>query len=309
MQHIEEAGIHSGDSACSLPPVNLSQEMIEKVEQQTKVIALGLGVVGLMNVQYAIYQDEIYLIEVNPRASRTVPFVSKATGMPLAKVATRVMMGEKLVDALSYYDKYDIVEVANGLRRPKLKGHVSVKEAVFPFHKLYGADLVLSPEMKSTGEVMGISKNFGVSFAKAQLSAGNKIPTGGTCFLSFVDTDKVHAAEIARGLLKHGFKLVATKGTQSILVEAGITCERVLKISEGRPNIEDSMKNDEIAMAINTSDNNTSKKDAVVIRQEVLRRSIPYFTTLSAARALILALDEMGDGSWTKSTALQDFLV
>ncbi|SFV67258.1 Carbamoyl-phosphate synthase large chain [hydrothermal vent metagenome] len=309
MQHIEEAGIHSGDSACSLPPVNLTQKMIEKVEQQTKTIALGLGVVGLMNVQYAIYQDEIYLIEVNPRASRTVPFVSKATGMPLAKVATRVMMGEKLVDALAYYDKYDIVEVANGLRRPKLKGHVSVKEAVFPFHKLYGADLVLSPEMKSTGEVMGISKNFGVSFAKAQLSAGNKIPTGGTCFLSFVDTDKIHAAEIARGLLKHGFKLVATKGTQSILSDAGIACEIVLKISEGRPNIEDSMKNDEIAMAINTSDNNTSKKDAVVIRQEVLRRSIPYFTTLSAARALILALDEMGDGSWTKSTALQDFLV
>ncbi|MDQ7042896.1 MAG: carbamoyl-phosphate synthase large subunit [Sulfurimonas sp.] len=309
MQHIEEAGIHSGDSACSLPPVNLTQVMIEKVEQQTKTIALGLQVVGLMNVQYAIYQDEIYLIEVNPRASRTVPFVSKATGMPLAKVATRVMMGEKLVDALSYYDKYNIVEIANGLRRPKLKGHVSVKEAVFPFHKLYGADLVLSPEMKSTGEVMGISKNFGVSFAKAQLSAGNNIPTSGTCFLSFVDTDKIHAAEIASGLVKHGFKLVATKGTQAVLEEAGIECQRVLKISEGRPNIEDSMKNDEIAMAINTSDNNTSKKDAVVIRQEVLRRSIPYFTTLSAARALILALDEMGDGSWTKSTALQDFLV
>jgi len=309
MQHIEEAGIHSGDSACSLPPINLTQEMIEKVEQQTKTIALGLGVVGLMNVQYAIYQDEIYLIEVNPRASRTVPFVSKATGMPLAKVATRVMMGETLVSSLEYYDKYDIVEEVNGLRRPKLKGHVSVKEAVFPFHKLIGADLVLSPEMKSTGEVMGISKNFGVSFAKAQLSAGNKIPTSGTCFLSFVDTDKVHAPEIAKGLVRHGFKLVATKGTQSILEEAGIPCERVLKISEGRPNIEDSMKNNEITMAINTSDNNTSKKDAIVIRQEVLRRSIPYFTTLSATKALILALDEMGDDSWSSSTAIQDFLL
>jgi carbamoyl-phosphate synthase large subunit len=309
MQHIEEAGIHSGDSACSLPPVNLTQEMIEKVEQQTKTIALGLQVVGLMNVQYAIYQDEIYLIEVNPRASRTVPFVSKATGMPLAKVATRVMMGEPLLSALEYYDKYDIVEEHNGLRRPKLKGHVSVKEAVFPFHKLYGADLVLSPEMKSTGEVMGISSNFGVSFAKAQISAGNKIPTGGTCFLSFVDTDKQHAPEIAKGLIKHGFKLVATKGTQEILTNAGIECERVLKISEGRPNIEDSMKNDEIAMAINTSDNNTSKKDAVVIRQEVLKRSIPYFTTLSAARATILALDEMDGDAWSSSTALQDFLV
>jgi carbamoyl-phosphate synthase large subunit len=309
MQHIEEAGIHSGDSACSLPPVNLTQEMIEKVEAQTKVIALGLGVRGLMNVQYAIYEGEIYLIEVNPRASRTVPFVSKATGMPLAKVATRVMMGENLRDSLAYYDKYDIVEEANGLLRPRLKGHVSVKEAVFPFHKLYGADLVLSPEMKSTGEVMGISKNFGVSFAKSQISAGNKIPTGGTCFLSFVDTDKKHAAEIAAGLVKHGFKLVATKGTQEAIVAAGIACERVLKISEGRPNIEDSMKNDEIAMAINTSDNNTSKKDAVVIRQEVLKRSIPYFTTLSAARALILALDEMKDDKWSQATALQDFLV
>ncbi|MBN2816786.1 MAG: carbamoyl-phosphate synthase large subunit [Campylobacterales bacterium] len=309
MQHIEEAGIHSGDSACSLPPVNLTQEMIEQVEQQTKTIALGLGVVGLMNVQYAIYEGEIYLIEVNPRASRTVPFVSKATGMPLAKVATRVMMGETLKDSLEYYDKYNIVEEINGLRRPKLKGHISVKEAVFPFHKLYGADLVLSPEMKSTGEVMGISSNFGISFAKSQLSAGNKIPTGGTCFLSFVDTDKKHAPELAKGLIRHGFKLVATKGTQEYLAAAGIECERVLKISEGRPNIEDSMKNNEIAMAINTSDNNTSKKDAVVIRQEVLKRSIPYFTTLSASRALILALDEMGDGSWSKSTALQDFLL
>ena len=309
MQHIEEAGIHSGDSACSLPPVNLTQEMIEKVEQQTKTIALGLGVRGLMNVQYAIYQDEIYLIEVNPRASRTVPFVSKATGMPLAKVATRVMVGNTLRSSLEYYDKYNIVEEHNGLLRPRLKGHVSVKEAVFPFHKLYGADLVLSPEMKSTGEVMGISKNFGVSFAKAQLSAGNKIPTGGTCFLSFVDSDKQHAAEIGRGLIKHGFKLVATKGTQKALEDADVACDLVLKISEGRPNIEDSMKNDEIAMAINTSDNNTSKKDAVVIRQEVLKRSIPYFTTLSAARALILALDEMKDEQWSTSTALQDFLI
>jgi carbamoyl-phosphate synthase large subunit len=308
MQHIEEAGIHSGDSACSLPPVNLSDEMIAKVEQQTKTIALGLGVKGLMNVQYAIYQDEIYLIEVNPRASRTVPFVSKATGMPLAKVATRVMVGETLRNSLEYYDKYNIVDEANGLLKPKLKNHISVKEAVFPFHKLYGADLVLSPEMKSTGEVMGISSNFGISFAKAQLSAGNTIPTKGTCFLSFVDADKKYASEIAKGLYEKGFKLVATKGTQIIIEEAGIPCQRVLKISEGRPNIEDSMKNDEIAMAINTSDNNTSKKDAIVIRQEVLRRSIPYFTTLSAARALILALEEMKDGSWTNAQALQDFL-
>ena len=308
MQHIEEAGIHSGDSACSLPPISLSKELTEQIEQQTKVIALGLGVVGLMNVQYAIYQNEIYLIEVNPRASRTVPFVSKATGMPLAKVATRVMMGEPLRDALAYYDKYKIVLEANGLLKPQLKNHISVKEAVFPFHKLYGADLVLSPEMKSTGEVMGISSNFGVSFAKAQMAAGNKIPTSGTCFLSFIDMDKKHAPEIAKGLHRHGFKLVATKGTQAVIEAAGIPCERVLKISEGRPNIEDSMKNDEIDMAINTSDNNTSKKDAIVIRQEVLKRNIPYFTTLSAARATILALDETGEEAWISATALQDFL-
>jgi len=229
MQHIEEAGIHSGDSACSLPPVNLSKEMIDKVEQQTKTIALGLGVHGLMNVQYAIYENEIYLIEVNPRASRTVPFVSKATGMPLAKVATRVMVGETLRDALAYYDKYNIVEEQNGLLKPRLKGHISIKEAVFPFHKLYGADLVLGPEMKSTGEVMGISSNFGISFAKAQIAAGNRIVTEGTCFLSFVDTDKKHAPEIASGLHRHGFKLVATKGTQAVIEEAGIPCEVVLK--------------------------------------------------------------------------------
>ncbi|MEA1955632.1 MAG: carbamoyl-phosphate synthase large subunit [Campylobacterota bacterium] len=308
MQHIEEAGIHSGDSACSLPPMGLTDEMIAKVETQTQTIALNLGVVGLMNVQYAIYQDEIYLIEVNPRASRTVPFVSKATGMPLAKVATRVMMGETLISSLEFYDKYNIVKEENSVLKPILKDHVSVKEAVFPFHKLIGADLTLSPEMKSTGEVMGVSSNFGISFAKAQLSAGNKIPTSGTCFLSFVDSDKVHAAEIAKGLIEQGFKLVATKGTQTVLADAGIECERILKISEGRPNIEDSMKNDEISMAINTSDNNTSKKDAVVIRQEVLRRSIPYFTTLSAAKALILALEEMKDDSWSDAKALQDFL-
>ncbi len=308
MQHIEEAGIHSGDSACSLPPVNLSKEIIAKVEQQTKTIALGLGVIGLMNVQYAIYQQEIYLIEVNPRASRTVPFVSKATGMPLAKVATRVMIGETLRDSLKYYDNYNIVTEENGLLKPLLRDHVSVKEAVFPFHKLYGADLVLGPEMKSTGEVMGISSNFGISFAKAQLAAGNKIPQSGTCFLSFVDTDKIHAPEIAKGLHAHGFKLVATKGTQKAIEEAGIPCEAVLKISEGRPNIEDSMKNNEIQMAINTSDNNTSKKDAIVIRHEVLKKNIPYFTTLSAARALILALQEMKNDSWSDVHALQDFL-
>jgi carbamoyl-phosphate synthase large subunit len=309
MQHIEEAGIHSGDSACSLPPVSLSPELQAQVEQQTKKIALGLGVIGLLNIQYAIYRNEVYLIEVNPRASRTVPFVSKATGIPLAKVATRVMIGDTLRNALKFYDNYNVVMEENGLLKPRLKGHVAIKEAVFPFNKLYGADLVLSPEMKSTGEVMGISQNFGVSFAKSQLAAGNKIPTSGTCFLSFIDQDKAHAAEIGRGLHTHGFKLIATRGTQKILEEAGIACEAVLKISEGRPNIEDVMKNGEISLAINTSDNKTSKKDAEQIRQIVLRMGIPYFTTLSAARAAIEALAHMQDDSWMEPHALQDYLI
>ncbi|MCI4407443.1 MAG: carbamoyl-phosphate synthase large subunit [Sulfuricurvum sp.] len=309
MQHIEEAGIHSGDSACSLPPVSLSRELQAQVEQQTKKIALGLGVIGLLNIQYAIYQNEVYLIEVNPRASRTVPFVSKATGMPLAKVATRVMLGDTLRNALNYYDNYNIVMEADGLLKPRLKGHVAIKEAVFPFNKLYGADLVLSPEMKSTGEVMGVSQNFGVSFAKSQLAAGNKIPTSGTCFLSFIDMDKVHAPEIARGLHNQGFNLVATRGTQKVIEAAGIPCVEVLKISEGRPNIEDMMKNGNISLAINTSDNNTSKKDAEQIRQIVLRMGIPYFTTLSAARAAIEAMGHMQDNSWMEPQALQDYLI
>jgi len=308
MQHIEEAGIHSGDSACSLPPVSLSKELQDAVEQQTKKIALGLGVIGLLNIQYAIYRNEIYLIEVNPRASRTVPFVSKATGIPLAKVATRVMVGDTLRNALKFYDNYDVVMEEHGLLKPRLKGHVALKEAVFPFNKLYGADLVLSPEMKSTGEVMGISDNFGVSFAKSQLAAGNKIPTSGTCFLSFIEMDKVHAPEIAQGLHAQGFTLVATRGTQKIIEAAGVPCDVVLKISEGRPNIEDMMKNGDISLAINTSDNQTAKKDAEAIRQTVLRSSIPYFTTLSAARAAIEAMKYMGDDSWMKPRALQEFL-
>ena len=308
MQHIEEAGIHSGDSACSLPPVNLSEKIIAQVEQETKTIALGLGVVGLMNIQFAIYQDEVYLIEVNPRASRTVPFVSKATGMPLAKVATRVMMGEKLRDALDFYDTYKVVMEGEGILKPRLKDHIALKEAVFPFNKLYGADLVLSPEMKSTGEVMGISKSFGISFAKSQMAAGNIIPTEGKCFLSFIDMDKEHAPEIAKGLSENGIKLIATKGTAKVINDAGIECEEVLKISEGRPNIEDVMTNGDITMAINTSDNKTAKDDAVKIRQIVLRRTIPYFTTLSAARATISALAEMKNENWNEPVPLQDYL-
>lgn len=308
LQHIEEAGIHSGDSACSLPPVSLSPETIKQIEAQTKKIALALGVVGLVNIQYAIHQNEIYLIEVNPRASRTVPFVSKATGIPLAKVATRVMMGEKLTNALKFYDKNSITYEQDGVYKPKQKDHVAIKESVFPFSKLYGADLTLSPEMKSTGEVMGISKNFGISFAKSQLAAGNKIPHSGVCFLSFKDIDKNEAPHIAKKLQDTGFKLVATRGTQQIIEAAGVACEAVLKISEGRPNIEDMMRNGEISLAINTSDNSKSKKDAEQLRQVVLRMGIPYFTTISGAKAAIEAMMHIGDDRWIEPTALQDYL-
>ncbi len=250
MQHIEEAGVHSGDSACSLPPVSISDELIKELEEKTKAMALGLGVVGLMNTQYAIHKGDIYLIEVNPRASRTVPFVSKATGMPLAKVATRVMWGgESLRNALDTYNA-DLIWEDNGVLKPILKDHISVKEAVFPFNKLSGSDPILTPEMKSTGEVMGISSNFGESYAKAQSAAKNDLPTSGKVFISLCDLDKEFAPKIAQGLVEEGFSVVATGGTHKAISDAGIECEKVLKISEGRPNITDSITNGEIALAL-----------------------------------------------------------
>ena len=307
MQHIEEAGIHSGDSACSLPAVSIKEEILKEIENQTKTIALGLGVKGLLNIQYAIYKDKVYLIEVNPRASRTVPFVSKATGMPLAKVATRVMIKGDLKEALNYYDKYNIVTEENGILKPKLKSHISVKEAVFPFNKLIGADLILGPEMKSTGEVMGISDSFGISFAKSQIAAGNRLTSGGNLFLSLTDYDKPHAAQIAKLYINLGFKIVATGGTHEVLKANGVESKRVLKISEGRPNIEDMIKNGEIAMAINTSDNKASKDDAKKIREAVLRFDIPYFTTLAAARVAAEAIRKLKEAK-LEPKALQDYL-
>ncbi len=307
MQHIEEAGIHSGDSACSLPTVSIKEEILKTIQEQTKTIALGLGVKGLLNIQYAIYKDKVYLIEVNPRASRTVPFVSKATGLPLAKVATRVMLKGELKEALSYYDKYGIVYEEDGILKPRLKSHISVKEAVFPFNKLIGADLILGPEMKSTGEVMGISDSFGISFAKSQIAAGNRLTLEGNLFLSLTDYDKPYAAEIAKLYQDLGFKIVATSGTHKVLKEAGVESQRVLKISEGRPNIEDMIKNGEIAMAINTSDNKSSKDDAKKIREAVLRFDIPYFTTLAAARVAADAIKKLKEAK-LEPKALQDYL-
>ena len=308
MQHIEEAGIHSGDSACSLPPISISDDLIRQLETKTKEMALGLGVVGLMNTQYAIHKGEIYLIEVNPRASRTVPFVSKATGMPLAKVATRVMWGETLRAALSVYDK-DIVTEGNGVLKPKLKGHVAVKEAVFPFNKLTGADLLLSPEMKSTGEVMGISDNFGMAFAKSQSAAKNSLPKDGKVFISLCDLDKEFAPSIAKGLTENGFTIVATGGTYNVINEAGVECEKVLKVSEGRPNIIDLLTNGDISMAINTSEaKESSKDDGKDIRRSVLRMNVPYFTTVAAANAAVEAIRVLKTNDVSTPKSIQEFL-
>ncbi|UPT76533.1 carbamoyl-phosphate synthase large subunit [Sulfurovum sp. XGS-02] len=309
MQHIEEAGIHSGDSACSLPPVSISEELQEKVKEQTAQIALGLGVVGLMNIQYAIHKGEIYLIEVNPRASRTVPFVSKATGVPLAKVATRVMLQGDLREALKFYDTFGVVNFDKVIMEPNLKGHVAVKEAVFPFNKLPGSDLILGPEMKSTGEVIGISDNFGMSFAKSQFSSKNNIPLEGKLFISLTEIDKPQAGEIGKMFIDLGFDIVATSGTHAALEAAGVPSTKVLKISEGRPNIDDMIKNEEIALAINTSDNKASKDDAKTIRQSVLANHVAYFTTLAAARATAAAIKELKATSGElEPKALQDYL-
>jgi len=309
MQHIEEAGIHSGDSACSLPPVSISDALQEEVKEQTAAIALGLGVVGLMNIQYAIHKGEIYLIEVNPRASRTVPFVSKATGVPLAKVATRVMIQGNLKEALKFYDTFNVVNFDKKIMEPNLKGHVAVKEAVFPFNKLPGSDLILGPEMKSTGEVMGISDTFGMSFAKSQFASKNNIPLEGKLFISLTENDKVQAGEVGKMFTDLGFEIVATSGTHTALEAAGVASTKVLKISEGRPNIDDMIKNEEIAIAINTSDNAGSKTDARTIRQSVLANHVAYFTTLAAAKATGLAIKELkAAGGELEPKALQDYL-
>ncbi len=308
MQHIEEAGIHSGDSACSLPPVSLGKEIQKEIEQKTKEIALGLNIKGLLNIQYAVYQDEIYMIEVNPRASRTVPFASKATGIPMAKVATRVMYRGDLREALSFYDHFGVVIEEDGILKPKIKDHVAVKEAVFPFKKLGRADLILGPEMKSTGEVMGISKTFPHSFAKSQKASDNVLPLSGKIFISLTNSDKVYTKEIGENFIKAGFEIVATSGTHQALKEAGIESQKVLKISEGRPNIEDMIKNDEISLVLNTSDSKSSKDDAKMIRQSVLNQNIPYFTTIAAAKAASLAILALQEDKDLTPKALQDYL-
>ncbi|MDD3293322.1 MAG: carbamoyl-phosphate synthase large subunit [Geobacteraceae bacterium] len=273
MEHIEEAGIHSGDSACSLPPYSISRETMDEIKRQTRLMALELEVKGLMNVQFALKDGEIYILEVNPRASRTVPFVSKATGRPLAKLAARVMAGKTLREL--------------GIVSEIEPGHVSVKEAVFPFVKFPGVDTILGPEMKSTGEVMGIDYDFARAFAKAQLAAGVKLPMSGAVFISVRDSDKKHIVSQAQTLYDNGFQLVATRGTAAYLEERGIPVRVVNKVTEGRPHIVDAIKNNEIRMVLNTTHGAQAVADSFSIRRTALVGNIAYFTTTAGAKAAV----------------------
>jgi len=299
MEHIEEAGVHSGDSSCVLPPVSLSPAILDTIREYTKRLALALKVVGLMNVQYAIQRDTVFVLEVNPRASRTVPFVSKATGVPLAKVAARLMTGKKLASM-----SLPVVQ-HNGVAEIAVHEFYSVKSPVFPFNKFRGVDTILGPEMRSTGEVMGISTSYGLAFAKAQLAAGQRLPRKGTVFLSVNDRDKKHLATLGKELSSLGFRLLATRGTAAALESAGIEAEPVFKVNEGRPNIVDLVKTGKIDLVINTPLGRESFYDEKSIRRAAIRYNIPCITTLAAAHAAargIRALLEQG----TEVAALQD---
>ena len=277
MEHIEEAGIHSGDSACVLPPHSLSKEMIEEIKAASKAMAEELKVIGLMNVQFAVKDNELYVLEVNPRASRTVPFVSKATGVPLAKLATKVMMGMKLADL--------------GLTTEVEVDHWAVKEAVFPFDRFANVDTLLGPEMKSTGEVMGIDSSIGVAFAKAQLAAGQKLPVKGNVFISVRDADKPAVVSLAQRLLSLGFSILATSGTAAFLSENNVECTMVNKISQGRPHLLDKVQDNEIQWIINTSMGSRTTEDSYTIRRSALDYHLPYSTTASGALSMVMALE------------------
>src|SRR5476649_567263 len=281
MEHIEQAGVHSGDSSCSLPPNGLSREVQDALRVQTRELAKVLNVVGLMNIQFAIQSGVIYLLEVNPRASRTVPFVSKATGIALAKVAARVMTGKTLA--------------SQGQTVERIPPYFSVKEAVFPFIKFPEADPILGPEMKSTGEVMGTGHTFGEAYAKAQAASGVVLPTHGLCFISVRDRDKPAAAVLAQMLIALGFEIAATGGTALVLEEAGVSCRRVNKVREGRPHVVDMIKNDEVALIVNTTEGKQAVRESRSIRREAVARRVTYYTTVAGARATCDALDHLGD--------------
>ena len=277
MEHIEQAGVHSGDSACSLPPYSLSREIQDELSSQVRKMAKGLNVIGLMNTQFAIQDGEIYVLEVNPRASRTVPYVSKATGLPLARIAALTMVGKTL-------KQQNVVEACN----PE---YYSVKESVFPFIKFPGVDVLLGPEMKSTGEVMGVGASFGEAYSKATLATGEIIPRQGLVFISVRDVDKADALELARKLVKLGFTLCATHGTARVLSEAGLECLGVNKVREGQPHIVDMLKNDEIDLIINTTEGKRTVADSYSIRRTALQHKVFYMTTMAGAKAMVLSLE------------------
>ncbi|NIA68728.1 carbamoyl-phosphate synthase large subunit [Pelagibius litoralis] len=281
MEHIEEAGIHSGDSACSLPPHTLDPALVAEIGRQTEQLAHALGVVGLMNVQFAVQDEDIYILEVNPRASRTVPFVAKATGLPIAKIAARVMAGEKLSD-------FDLTRGKND--------HVAVKEAVFPFARFPGVDVMLGPEMRSTGEVMGLDSDFARAFLKAQLGAGVTLPPNGTVFISVKDGDKAAIAPVAHAIAALGFHIVATGGTAKYLSDQGLDVEPVKKVREGRPNIVDAMKSGQVQLVFNTTEDSKAIADSFELRRTALTNAIPYSTTSAGARAAVQAIEAMNSG-------------
>ncbi|NYT81327.1 carbamoyl-phosphate synthase large subunit [Alcaligenaceae bacterium] len=293
MEHIEQAGVHSGDSACSLPPYSLSSATIAEIKRQTSLMARALNVKGLMNVQFAIQDGDVYVLEVNPRASRTVPYVSKATGLQLAKIAARAMAGKTLAE--------------QGVTREVVPPYYSVKEAVFPFVKFPGVDTILGPEMKSTGEVMGVGESFGEAFVKSQLAAGVLLPEKGTAFISVRAQDKPRAVEVARGLVELGFKIVATRGTAAAIEEAGLPVQVVNKVTEGRPHIVDMIKNGEIALVINTvEERRNAIADSRTIRTNSLAARVTFFTTIAGARAAVEGLQYLRKGDGLKVYSLQD---
>ena len=291
MEHIEEAGIHSGDSACALPPHSLSAAMLAEIERQAESLAGALGVVGLMNIQVAVKDETVYILEVNPRASRTVPFVAKATGAPVAKIAARVMAGETL-------DGFEIgMTPANGPGNGPGKGHVAVKEAVFPFNRFPGVDVILGPEMKSTGEVMGLDRDFGRAFAKSQVASGIHLPQAGTVFVSVRDRDKAALAPIAERLVALGFDLLATRGTARDLNARGIPARQVNKVLEGRPHIVDAMTDGGVQLVFNTTEGAQAIRDSFSLRQTALLQEIPYYTTMAGARAAVQAIAALRTGA------------
>jgi carbamoyl-phosphate synthase large subunit len=282
MEHIEEAGVHSGDSACSLPPFSLKPGVIAEIERQTIAMAKALKVQGLMNVQYAVQNGDIFVLEVNPRASRTVPFVAKAVGLPVAAIASRVMAGETLASM--------------NLKSPR-PGHISVKEAVLPFARFPGVDTILGPEMRSTGEVMGVDASFARAFAKSQIGAGTRLPTGGTVFISVKDGDKDLIEQPARELLAMGFSIVATRGTAKTLEAKGLKVSTINKVLEGRPHVVDALKNGEIHLVFNTTDGAQALADSSSIRRAALTLKVPYYTTMAGARAATQAIAALKAGS------------